>query len=38
MGGAEGTKLDLDFVEMERVSNRIYFDKDIVSQTKFPEQ
>lgn len=21
MGGAEGTKLDLDFVEMERVSN-----------------
>lgn len=26
MGGAEGTKLDLDFVEMERVSMpRLYF-------------
>lgn len=25
MGGAEGTKLDLDFVEMERVSKLIWF-------------
>lgn len=24
MGGAEGTKLDLDFVEMERVSIYVY--------------
>lgn len=36
MGGAEGTKLDLDFVEMERVSNRIYFDKDICFANEVP--
>lgn len=29
MGGAEGTKLDLDFMEMERVSSRRASDDDM---------
>lgn len=27
MGGAEGTKLDVDFVDMERVSSNLFYFK-----------
>lgn len=37
MGGAEGTKLDLDFVEMERVSKAtVSFDRNTQYATGYP--